>query len=337
MIPDPYDPTAVHPDVEQLTAHMDDTAARYLLDEIAYSLLGRPSRRILVLIGQKGGGKTTISEAIGATIGDYGSALGAGAVTRAWQSANVATPDMCSVMAPYRLTRSPEMAGLRIDPERAKALSAGDRQSYRPLYGAPREGVPSATILFTGNSMPAQSQWLADDALLERLRVLTYPVVPSSSRSPHMASAFALSAGADGRRRRQALAAKLIGAVTRHCQEAGPDAPPQMPKALAQESEAAKDAAHGPLGQALRALLAAGAPSDVVTTADIWLEMAALFGVKDDKIEGLTRRQINRIVVAMHELGPAKVLTIGGRPQRGWKGWSLQSQRLIGQPPAFPT
>ena len=324
MIPDPFEPAATHADVERLTAHMEPEAQDYLLDEIAFSLLGRPSRRILVLIGPKGGGKTTFSEAIGATLGNYASALGAGAVNRAWHSANVATPDMCSVMPPFRLTRSPEMAGLKIDPERAKALSAGDRQSFRPLYGAPQEGVPSATMMFTGNSMPAASQWLADDALLERLRVLTYPVVPSPTRDARMAGAFALSNGAEGRKRRQALAAKLLGALQRHCKRLGPHTPPEMPQAIAEESERSKDEAHGPLGQALRAMIEPGFTADVVTTADVWLTLAATFGHKDDKIEGLTRRQINRILAAMHELGPAKVLTVGGRPQRGWVGWRMQ-------------
>ena len=322
-IPDPFVRSAGHPDVERLTAHMSPETERYLLDEIAYSLLGKPSRRILMIIGPKGGGKTTLSESIGAAIGAYGSALSAGAISRGWHTANAATPDMCSVMPPYRLARSAEMSGLRIDPERAKALSAGDRQSYRQLYGAPQEGVPSATMLFTGNTLPESTQWLADEALLERLRVLTYPVVPNEARAPHMAAAFTLGAGQEGRARRQALIAKLVQYVVRHCLEVGPDSPPEMPDALWEDSERAKDDAHGPLGTALRLLVAPSQAGDSVTTDAVWERLQIAFAVKDDKIEGLTRRQITRLLAAMHELGPASVLSVDGKARRGWRGWGF--------------
>ena len=322
-IPDPFVRSAGHPDVERLTAHMSPETERYLLDEIAYSLLGKPSRRILMIIGPKGGGKTTLSESIGAAIGAYGSALSAGAISRGWHTANAATPDMCSVMPPYRLARSAEMSGLRIDAERAKALSAGDRQSYRQLYGAPQEGVPSATMLFTGNALPESTQWLADEALLERLRVLTYPVVPNEARAPHMAAAFALGAGQEGRVRRQALIAKLVQYVVRHCLEVGPDSPPDMPDALWENSERAKDDAHGPLGNALRLLITPSEPGAFVTTDAVWDRLQSAFAVKDDKIEGLTRRQITRLLAAMHELGAAEVLSVEGRARRGWKAWSF--------------
>ena len=153
-LPDPFDPEAEHPDVERLTAHLPRELAGYVWAMLAYCLHGQPARAFVVLTGPTGGGKSTLARAVQAALGPaYAGALGEGAVTpqRGGRGANQATPDMETVMPPRRIAFSPEVENLKPDPARLKALTGGDLQSWRPLYGHPRSGVPTATLWLLGN------------------------------------------------------------------------------------------------------------------------------------------------------------------------------------------
>ena len=54
-LPDPFDPGATHPDVEQLTAHLPLELAEWLWCQLAYCLHGVPARAFVVLTGPAGG------------------------------------------------------------------------------------------------------------------------------------------------------------------------------------------------------------------------------------------------------------------------------------------
>ena len=68
-VPDPYNPNAQHPAVDGLLAHLDDEHRDWILAAVAYALRGNPNRRIYVLEGPPGGGKTTLLNAVRACLG----------------------------------------------------------------------------------------------------------------------------------------------------------------------------------------------------------------------------------------------------------------------------
>ena len=68
-IEDPYDPTAKHWASDLLFAHLDADKRRWLLGALGYALRGYPSRRVYVLEGEPGGGKSSLLGALDASLG----------------------------------------------------------------------------------------------------------------------------------------------------------------------------------------------------------------------------------------------------------------------------
>ena len=335
LTPDPYDPAATHPDVERLTAHLPTAEADWIWGSFAYALHGDASRRVIVMIGDPASGKTTLIEAIAASLGPaYMGSLGAGVLTppRGSEGASAASPDMAGVMAPRRLTYFPEMENLRIDAARLKALVGGDVQSWRPLYAAPRQGRPTATPILIGNALPsARSGWLADPALQSRLAILDYPRPPALD--PGLRGAWRMHGGDDdveAQRRRQAIVAKLIRAAIRQT----PGQPPPMPDAIGAMTRDRIDEAHGAAGAALRALVQPGERDDWLSSAALWRAVCRETGADPDaestRIEGLRRGQLTKLAQAMFDLG--RPLRRSAGRDRGWYGWRIGGET----PPTEP-
>ena len=261
-LPDPYDPDATHPDVERLTAHLSGELAGYVWDMLAYALHGQPARTFVVLTGATGGGKSTLARAVQAALGPgYAGALADGAITpqRGGRGANQATPDMESVMPPRRVAFSPEVENLKPDSARVKALTGGDQQAWRPLYGNPRYGVPTASVWLLGNKPPT-GLGLTDPAMLERVRAVPYPEVPRNKRDAGLVEAFhGDSPGV--RERRQALAARLI----RRAAALKPGQPPKPTPVVSEAIDRLRDADLGPVGVWLRDTIQT--PEDMLTMA----------------------------------------------------------------------
>ena len=68
-----FNPTATHPDVGRLFAHLSEELRTWFWRALGFHLLGAPSRRFYVVEGPKGGGKSTLANALEATLGPYAS------------------------------------------------------------------------------------------------------------------------------------------------------------------------------------------------------------------------------------------------------------------------
>ena len=322
-LPDPYVPDASHPDVDRLTAHLSGELAGYVWDMLAYALHGQPARTFVVLTGTTGGGKSTLARAVQAALGPgYAGALADGAITpqRGGRGANQATPDMETVMAPRRVAFSPEVENLRPDPTRLKALTGGDQQAWRPLYGNPRYGVPTASVWLLGNKPPT-GLGLTDPAMLERVRAIPYPEVPKNARDPALVEAFH-GTGTEARKRRQALTAKLVKRAT----ALAPGSPPEPALAVLEAVDALRDDDLGPIGCWLRDNVQKGSPEEVLTSAGLWAALHSELGAAADadRVEGLTRTQVVTLARSVHRLPKAdRVTTPTGQRVRGWPGWKL--------------
>ena len=266
-----------------------------------------------------------MARAVQAALGPaYAGALGEGAVTpqRGGRGASQPTPDMETVMPPCRVAFSPEVENLKPDRARLKALTGGDLQSWRPLYGHPRSGVPTVTLWLLGNK-PPQGLGLTDEAMLERVRAVPYPEVPEKERDPGLVEAFHGASG-DAQKRRQALAAKLVRLV------AGlePGVPPEAPLEVREANNALRDTDLGPVGCWLRDNVTVGDTGDVLASAALKTAIWDAFDVPEDadRVEGLTWQKTVELLRELHGLGPAEKQSLpGGKRDRGWRGLKLNT------------
>ncbi len=247
-LPDPFDPEAIDPDTEQLTAHLEPALAAYLWRSFAFALLGQPSRTFLVVVGDPGGGKSTLASAVAASLGCYAGPLAEGAISpaRGGRAANAATPDMASVMRPRRLAFGAEVEKMRPDVARLKAVTGGDLLPRRNLYKNLGEGTPSATLVLFGNQ-PPERLGLDDQAVLERARAVPYPCIPEADRDPRLVGAWD-GACAAAVRRRQAVVSKLV----HYAAEQTHGQPPEPPEEVVAYLEELRDADIGDVGVWLR-------------------------------------------------------------------------------------
>ena len=323
-LPDPYDPAAKHPDVDRLTTHLSDELAGYLWDAIAYCLHGRPARTFLLIMGEKGGGKSTLVVAVRVSLGTcYADALAEGAITptRGGRGANSATPDMATVMPPRRLAVAAEVENLRPDRARLKALTGGDPQAWRPLYKGIRTDVPSASLLLYGNSAPALG--LDDPALVERTRAVPYPAIPEGERDPRLMGAWD-GDDLEAVRRRQALAAKLVHHAAKH----EPGSPPEPPDEALAALDRIREEDIGEVGVWLKDHVREGSEDDVLTVPELKQAISDALGAEGDgadwRCHGLTWQKVVAKLKTQHPVGPSgSVRPSGGQKARGWKGWKL--------------
>ena len=68
-----YDPAATHKDVDLLFGHLPEVLRIWWWAVLGYHLLGYPTRRFYVVEGPKGGGKSTLANALEAVLGPYAS------------------------------------------------------------------------------------------------------------------------------------------------------------------------------------------------------------------------------------------------------------------------
>ena len=325
-LPDPFDPNATHPDVEQLTAHLPEELAGYLWKALGYALHGIPARTFLLIVGETGGGKSTLAKAVQASLGPaYAGALADGAITpqRGGRGANNATPDLESIMAPRRLAFSAEVENLKPDVARLKAVTGGDLQAWRRLYENLQYGVPTATVALMGNK-PPEYLGLDDPALLERIRAVPYPAIEKSARNDRLFAAFE-SDDSEAVKRRQALIARLVKETS--LTKTG--SPPAPPGAVKSEIDRLRDLELGEVGVWLRDHVHR-ADGCLLTTASLKQAISDALGAEGEdaewRVDGLSWQKLVAQLRRLHDMGPVgSVRPPGGEKERGWNGWRVDA------------
>ncbi|MCY4087481.1 MAG: hypothetical protein OXG37_11545 [Actinomycetia bacterium] len=224
-------------------------------------------------------------------------------------------------MAPRRLVFGPEVDNLKPDRARIKALTGGDLQSWRPLYGQPRFGVPTASLWLLGNKAPT-GLGLTDPAMLERVRAVPYPEVPKDQRDSALVEAFDGNSPA-ARKRRQALAARLVKLA------AGlkPGRPPELIPEVFEAVDRLREDDLGAVGVWLRDTIQRGSPDDALTSAGLWEALKRDFGQQEsaERVDGLTRAQVVTLARDIHGLPETDRVTTHDGRARGWRGWKLDT------------
>ena len=310
-------PTAYNPQANVAAAyaaipwpsHLKD----YLLSEVAYSLLGRPTRRFVVLLGETGGGKTSIFSVLRECLGS-GIAVAVHPDVVQAQKGNRSglTPEVVPLVG-SRLAVIDEAENLNVDSGRLKALSGDSMISYRNMYQTQTDGIVTATMFLPLNAPPVFG--LGDEAVYERLRVVEVPQIENPT--------------ANWVEQQRPLHGAWLTLLVNLCQEIIENGglPPTMPADMQALKASMADEEIGEVGVWLRTCLQRS-PGEVVSTREIWQAACLVAGADadDDKAKpgGFTKRKLSRAVRATYKLpSPGGVRDSHGPGGRGWDGWAL--------------
>ena len=220
QVPDAYNPEAYHSDVDLLFNHLDKDTRDDVLNQIAYSLRGSPSKRFLLWEGEADSGKTGFLQALRESFGNYVYPMTKSVISRQRNTNDDGpTPGAHTVMPPVRVAYLEESEYHNIDPAKIKLLTGGSSLIYRPLYQNPIEGLPSATMVLCGNSFARVG--INDPAVAIRAVPSRWTKLPLIIESMGTAFGPKCADQLEAARRRQALVALLVGVCSDHYKEHG--------------------------------------------------------------------------------------------------------------------
>lgn len=320
-LPDPYRRGAAHTRVEQLFSHMPSADAAYLSAELGYCLWGAPSRRVLFLIGEGGGGKTTLTNAIRASFGPLVSRPNSRSISKdpndrptdndAWAEYFV---------TPYRFAIFEEVADVQIKEERVKERSGDvDEITYSRKYENPVRRRPTATMTFVSNDTPKQIG-LKDKALRDRMRILPYHPVPAEQQDGSLKFAWQ-GQDEEAQKMRQAFVAYLVNFCLVHPLGQPPTPPPSQLETVQEWA----DAELGEFGQWVKANLIE-APSDFAVIEEVWRAAKQQFSTdRADTIHGVRRSGFPAYARSIIPKLPKASRARSRGLAYGWAGWRLLS------------
>ena len=313
-LPDPYDPDATHEAVDKLLSHLGDSERDWLLSAFGHALRGQPNRRNYLLVGEGGGGKTTLMTAVGKALGDHAGFIAAGAIA-ARKYAGGPEPEL-EAFTNRRLMFYSEPPP-NLDHQRLKNQSGGDVVTFRRMYEGDQVEKPTmATRVFACNRDDVPSMKWTDKATFERLRALPYPALPQGERDLNLPRRL------NTKRARQAIAALLVRYAV-----ANPEPPEDIPSVAGLREELRAEEV-GDAGTWLKTVLVP-APSQSgygIGTTELWEAARAASGnTPDSTAWGYTRQRFVVLAKQLHGLEPPQPVRLGPtkKLQNGWRGWRL--------------
>ena len=321
-VPDPYNPNAQHPAVDGLLAHLEPDHRDWILAAVAYALRGNPNRRIYVLEGPPGGGKTTLLNAIRACLGSvkaggYGFTVQENALVVDYRSnANGHTAHLMDFTGGRIATASDIPTNRKLDTNLLKRLSGTEYLATREVgMKAEAERVATATLFIAMNPGGLEVLDLTEPALFERIRILPYPELPEDLKPDPDLALNVIAQPAI----RQAMLALLVryAAANRW--------PPDDIPSVAQARQQARDEALGDAGDWIKTYVVKGRAMEVLLTNDVWAAALAASGDGGDGTTafGVKRTAFIKRVGQLTGGRAAKAQRIGRTVGRGWGGWKL--------------
>ena len=303
-------------------AHLEEEHRDWILAAVAYALRGNPNRRIYVLEGPPGGGKTTLLNAVRACLGSvkgggYGFTLQENALVADYRAnANSHTAHLMDFTAGRVATASDIPTNRKLDTPLLKRISGTEYLATRDVgMRAEAERVATATLFIAMNPGGLEVMDLTDPGLFERIRILPYPELPPDRPKDRDLAMNVISEPAI----RQAMLALLV----RHA--VANRWPPDDIPSVAQAREVARNDALGDAGDWIRSYVVKGRPMEVVMTNDVWAAALAAAGDGGDGTTafGLKRTAFIKRVGQLTGGGSAKSHWTGNRSARGWAGWKM--------------
>ena len=311
-LPDPYDPDATHEAVDKLLAHLKDDEREWLLSALGHALRGRPNRREYLIVGEGGGGKSTLLMAIADALDEHAGFIAIGAIAARKYSGGP-EPELEAFTNRRLMFYSEPPADL--DYKRGKNQSGGDVVTFRRLFESESiEKRTTATRFFACNPDDVPALPWASKAVFDRVRTLPYPALPESERDLTLPDRLNTTAA------RRALAALLVRYAV-----ANPAPPADIPSVAAMREELRAEGV-GDAGAWLQTALVRD-PHGVSTTQFWEAARAASGNSADGRVWGHTRQKFILFARQVLNLPPPRPVRLGPdmKPQRGWVGWRLAS------------
>ena len=311
-----FDPTATHPDVDRLFAHLPEELRTWWWRVLGFHLLGAPSRRFYVVEGPTGGGKSTLANALEAVLGPYATRPQDTALEAPRGSAGL-SPEMEKLTSPRRFALFVELTIRKVSGPQMKRFCGDDAQTLRKPYKAEITVRLTATMLLFCNPGSVPHLRLQDDAMAGRLRVLPYPSIPAASRDPRFTRLVQTD---DGFKR--AFLARLVAAAAAEQPGVAPEEPPAVAAATV---ERVRDDV-GELGAFSRRLMRDA--NSTLPFAEVWAAWCKDNEESTDAPEpgGISKRRLSG---ALRDFVPrltaARQFRVGGDRVRGWRGWRLMT------------
>lgn len=315
---DPYDPEARHDAIDHLTDHLEIDDERFLWNALGYALYRSPSRRFYYLVSDPGTGKTTLLKTIVGSLGDYGTTLKHAELTKEIQTTSAHTEGMIDlVQTCVALIEEPDddKAGNRLNAGRVNEFTGGGFVSVRSIFGSQEMRVVTATLFGTANTDRIGTIHLETAGIADRAKLVPFRALPSIQAT----LIDDLTASVEAR---QAIIARLVLNATVTPRANGPPQPSPNSQAITKNRI---EASIGQAGVWIRDNLTISRyDSDVVSTKDIWKELAYAFndGITDtETIAGIKRDRLSSLVQRHHDgVGNTKQVRPG---ERGWRGMTI--------------
>ena len=314
-----YDPNAKSDDVDLLTKHLSEEDRLWWWQVMGYALYGRPSRRIYVIVGPPGAGKSCVANALRSALGPYASEPADSALSESGSLGSHST-ELSAFAAPTRVAVMDEanFPRNRISPSLAKRLSGDSTFTYRKLHQDPTTVEATATLFLVCNPHSVPRMNLEDDALASRLRELPYPAVPDDQKDPELPD----------RLRTNEFRCAMLARLVSEASKLKPAYPPENVDSVSMATKARIEDDIGELGRFARRLIQ-GSASAKLAFHEVWENWCEMNGVQDPsqatKAGGISPRSLTRL---LRKLVPAlpgtKPISVDGGTVRGWVGWMLR-------------
>ena len=313
-----FDPDATHSDVELLFRHLGKKLRNWYWAVMAHALHGRPARRLYLVVGERGGGKTQMAQALVGSLGEYAKQPMDSALTESGTSGQHNT-ELAAFAHPTRICVMDEVNTPRwkVSSPLLKRLSGDGSITFRRLHENPQTRAATGTLFLICNPRSIPRLRLEDEAMQDRLRELPYPSVPAENRDP------SLPARLKTPEFRAAFLAKLVA----RAKDVKPGYPPASIPTVQQATAARVTEDIGEIGTFAQHLRPAdGKNLSVPKVWKAWCEDQGVDGDAKEAAGGVTRKSFTRrLRDLVPDLPPTKSVRINGKTVRGWTGWELRA------------
>ncbi len=327
-----FDRTAEHPDVERLFSHLGEKSRRWFWGVMGHSLHGRPARRLYLVVGEKGGGKTRMAQALTGSLGEYaGQPMDSALMESGGQGSH--STELSTFAKPVRVCVMDEVATPRFKLSAAilKRITGDGDITFRRLYQNAETLKATATLFLICNPRSVPNLHTYDEAIQDRLRELKYPAVPEEKRDSGLVGRM------ESPEFRQAFLAKLVAEASK----IPPGHPPDDIPTVAQATQSRIEEGVGEFGNFARRLQ----PSlgNKLPVEEIWQAWCDLHDMdpQDEEMrkEGVQGTKRTAVVPKLRKfvtLPAVKTLRVDGKPVRGFEGWKLLAELKAGDVADLP-
>ena len=315
-----YVPDAQHEAVDQLFHHLDPVRAEYLQACLGRSLWGQPDRMALVVVGERGSGKSTLFSALIAALGSYVGLMSEDALKLSSKQHKSGPNEERRVLVECRLALGEETANWPIGPERLKAFTGGRPTiEFQAKYQQSEMRRMTATVVLSANATPRLG--LDDPAVAERVKILRYDAPPE--RNPMVKIAF------DSGERKAAEA--MLALLVRSAVANPPEKTIETPDIVLEDIESEIRGQLTPFQIWLKDAVekvplygASGAPMGV-STRELWEAWAEECQVSagEASVNGMAKDGVAKVFRNMYHPEPAKMVRRGHRVESTYLGWRL--------------